>query len=151
MFSEQDSWFMQQALSLANEAQRQDEVPVGAVVTFGGKVIGKGHNQPISNNDPSAHAEIQALRDAALAMGNYRLVGATLYVTLEPCIMCAGAIIHARIAKVVYAATDSKGGAVESVFDVLKTKKLNHQVQCLGGLRCDESSQLLKSFFKSRR
>lgn len=151
MFSEQDHAFMQQALELAKEAQRQGEVPVGAVITLNDQVIGEGHNQPISTNDPSAHAEIQALRAAALTIENYRLIDATLYVTLEPCVMCAGAIIHARIAKVVYAATDPKGGAIQSVFEILETKKLNHQVQCLGGLFRDDASQLLKNFFKSRR
>jgi tRNA(adenine34) deaminase len=151
MFSEQDHAFMRQALSLAKEAQRQGEVPVGAIVTLNNQIVGKGHNQPISNNDPSAHAEIQALRDAASNIENYRLVNATLYVTLEPCVMCAGAIIHARIAKVIYAATDPKGGAVDSVFEILKTNKLNHQVQCAGGLFCGDASQLLKDFFKSRR
>jgi tRNA(adenine34) deaminase len=151
MFSEQDHALMRQALSLAKEAQHQGEVPVGAIVTLNNQIVGKGHNKPISNNDPSAHAEIQALRDAASNIENYRLVNATLYVTLEPCVMCAGAIIHARVAKVIYATTDPKGGAVESVFEILKTNKLNHQVQCLGGLLGDDASQLLKNFFKSRR
>jgi len=151
MFSEQDHAFMQQALLLAKEAQHQGEVPVGAIVTLNNQIVGKGHNQPIKNNDPSAHAEIQALRNAASNIANYRLVNATLYVTLEPCVMCVGAIIHARVAKVIYAATDPKGGAVESVFEILKANKLNHKVQCLGGLFCEDASQLLKDFFKSRR
>ena len=151
MFSEQDQVFMQQALHLAKQAESLGEVPVGAIVVLDDEVVGQGFNQPIQRHDPSAHAEIQALRDAANTLENYRLVNSTMYVTLEPCVMCAGAMIHARVANVVYAAADPKTGAAGSVFDILQTDKLNHRVQCQGGLLAQQSSQLLKAFFKKRR
>ncbi len=143
---------MAQALELARRAQESDEVPVGAVVVRDGEVLGQGWNRPIGGHDPTAHAEIVALRDAAKNAENYRLPGATLYVTLEPCPMCAGAIVHARIARVVFAATDPRAGAAGSVFDLLPSdERFNHRVACEGGLMADDSAQLLKAFFKARR
>ncbi|UCE88183.1 MAG: tRNA adenosine(34) deaminase TadA [Pseudomonadota bacterium] len=144
------SW-MENALELARRAQEEGEVPVGAVLVRSDTVIGEGWNRPISQHDPSAHAEIIALRDAALREGNYRLVDSTLYVTLEPCVMCAGALIHARVARVVYGARDPKGGAAGSVFDVLNTDRLNHQVDVTDGVLAEESAVLLQEFFKARR
>jgi len=142
---------MRRALALADRAEEQGEVPVGAVLVLDGRVVGEGWNGPISNTDPTAHAEIAALRDAALRLGNYRLPGTTLYVTLEPCAMCAGAIIHARVARVVYGSADPKGGAAGSVFHILRTDRLNHQVEVDGGLLGDEAGSRLQRFFKRRR
>ena len=137
---------------LARRAMAQGEVPVGALVVSEGRVIGEGWNQPIATLDPTAHAEIMALRDAASRTGNYRLNESTLYVTLEPCPMCAGAIVHARIRRVVYGAQDPKGGAAGSVFDLLPTDhRFNHRVEVEGGLLQQESSELLQSFFRQRR
>lgn len=146
-----DTKFMQRALALAREAETLDEVPVGAVLVVDGEIIGEGYNRPISTHDPSAHAEIIALRNAASRIGNYRLLNSVLYVTLEPCIMCMGAITHARVARVVYGATDPKGGAVESIYTVAQDKKLNHVVETQGGLLADECSELLTAFFRRRR
>lgn len=146
-----DSEFMQQALLLAREAAAYDEVPVGAVVVQDGVVIGCGFNQPISRHDPSAHAEIMALRDAAARLGNYRLPGCTLYITLEPCVMCVGAIIHARIARVVFAARDPKTGACGSVVDLFAETRLNHHAEVTGGVLAEECGALLSSFFAARR
>ncbi|MEJ2612650.1 MAG: tRNA adenosine(34) deaminase TadA [Candidatus Thiodiazotropha sp.] len=147
-----DKHFMQQALILAEKAESQDEVPVGAVLVRQGQVIGKGWNRPISSHDPTAHAEIVALRDAAVREGNYRLPGTTLYVTLEPCPMCAGAIVHARVNRVVYAAPDPKGGAAGSVFDLLPTDgRFNHRVEVIGGLLQECSARLLQEFFRRKR
>lgn len=146
-----DIRFMRQALALARQAQAAGEVPVGAVVVQGGEVIGEGWNQPIRSNDPSAHAEMVALRAAATHIKNYRLSGATLYVTLEPCAMCAGAIVHARLARVVYGAADPKAGAAGSVFQLLKSPALNHRANVNGGVLGEESSELLKAFFQLRR
>ncbi len=142
---------MQQALELAKLAAIQGEVPVGAIIVQDGQVIAAGYNQPISTCDPTAHAEIVALRAAALSVGNYRIANATLYCTLEPCAMCAGAIIQARLRKVVFAATDPKAGAVGSVMQLLNHPALNHRVPVEHGLLASESSQLLKQFFKARR
>ena len=147
----QDEKYMHEAISLADYASTQEEVPVGAVVVLEDKVIGKGWNQPISSNDPSAHAEIIALRDAALTLGNYRLINATLYTTLEPCTMCAGAILHARIKRVVYAAYDAKTGAAGSVFEVLNDARYNHTVEVQGGVLEKMSVELLQDFFRQRR
>jgi tRNA(adenine34) deaminase len=148
----EDLRFMAQALELARRAQESGEVPVGAVVVRDGEVLGQGWNQPIGGNDPTAHAEIVALRDAAQNAENYRLPGATLYVTLEPCPMCAGAIVHARIARVVFATTDPRAGAAGSVFDLLPSdERFNHRVACEGGLMAEDSAQLLKAFFRARR
>jgi len=142
---------MAQALQLAQRAEAEGEVPVGAVVVYQGQVIGEGWNAPIARHDPTAHAEIHALREAAARLGNYRLPGSTLYVTLEPCVMCAGAILHARIQRVVYGARDPKTGASGSVFDVLTTDKLNHRVEITQGVLQQQCGDLLRQFFKSRR
>jgi len=148
---ENDQYWMARALELAKHASQQGEVPVGAVIVRDEIVLGEGWNQPISQHDSTAHAEIQALRAACAHVENYRLPGATLYVTLEPCIMCAGAIVHARIERVVYATKEPKTGAVGSCFDIFNTQQLNHHVHCEHGLLADESTQLLQDFFRSRR
>jgi len=143
---------MQQALQLARRAEEEGEVPVGAVLVLGGKVIGEGWNRPIAAHDPTAHAEIQALRAAARNVGNYRLPGTTLYVTLEPCPMCAGAIVHARVARLVFGATDPRSGAAGSVFDLLPSDaRFNHRTECEGGVEAEASASLLKAFFRARR
>lgn len=143
--------FMREALALAAHAASAGEVPVGAVVVRDGKVVGRGFNRPISSSDPTAHAEIVALREAALAAGNYRLTGCDLYVTLEPCAMCAGAIQHARIARLVYGAADSKTGACGSVIDLFAEARLNHHASVTGGVLADQSAALLQGFFACRR
>jgi tRNA(adenine34) deaminase len=148
---ELDRHFMQQALEQAGFAALAGEVPVGAVIVRNGEVIARAFNQPITNHDPSAHAEILALRQAALSEENYRLPGATLYVTLEPCTMCAGAMLHARVDRIVYGAADSKTGAAGSVLDVFSSKQINHQTVVEGGLMAQECGQLLRDFFKERR
>jgi len=148
---ELDRQFMEQALEQAGLAALAGEVPVGAVIVRNGEVISKGFNQPITNHDPSAHAEILALRDAALSAENYRLPGTTLYVTLEPCIMCAGAMLHARVDRIVYGAADPKTGAAGSVLDVFSSKQINHQTVIEGGMMAQECAQLLRDFFKERR
>lgn len=142
---------MEQALALARTAGARGEVPVGALVVRDGQVIGRGGNAPIAGNDPTAHAEIAALRDAARAAGNYRLVGCELYCTLEPCAMCAGAILHARIARVVYGARDPKSGVCGSVLDLFAEARLNHHAVVVGGVRADACGALLSSFFAARR
>lgn len=142
---------MQQALALARAAAAGGEVPVGAVLVKDGQVIASGRNAPIAQNDPSAHAEIAALRAGAQALGNYRLDGCTLYVTLEPCAMCAGAILHARLERVVFGAADPKTGAAGSVLDVFAERRLNHQTQVQGGVLAEEAGALLQDFFRSRR
>jgi len=139
------------ALDHAREAGRRGEVPVGAVVVRDGQVLGEGGNQPVGTQDPTAHAEIVALRAAALAAGNYRLTNATLYVSLEPCPMCAGAIVHARLAAVVYGAPDPRQGAAGSVFNLLDSPSLNHRARVTGGVLGDESAALLRDFFRDRR
>jgi tRNA(adenine34) deaminase len=146
-----DQHFMREALHLAGQAAAGGEVPVGAVVVAEGEVIGRGFNAPISTRDPTAHAEIRALREAATAVGNYRLSGATLYVTLEPCVMCAGAMIHARLSRVVFGAPDPKTGACGSVVDIFAEQRLNHHAEVEGGVMADECGALLRSFFQSRR
>ena len=151
MQAELDRQFMQQALEQAQLAALAGEVPVGAVLVREGRVISKAFNQPISHHDPSAHAEMIALRQAALAEQNYRLPGTTLYVTLEPCTMCAGAILHARVDRVVFGAPDPKTGAAGSVADVFSSKQINHQTSVEGGIMDEECGQLLRSFFKERR
>ncbi|MES9833358.1 MAG: tRNA adenosine(34) deaminase TadA [Candidatus Thiodiazotropha sp. DIVDIV] len=149
---EQDEHFMQHALMLAERAEQQGEVPVGALLVMQGRVVGEGWNQPISGHDPTAHAEIVALRNAATHEHNYRLPGSTLYVTLEPCPMCAGAIVHARVKRVVYSAPDPKGGAAGSVFDLLPTDgRFNHRVEVDGGLLRERSAKLLQDFFRRKR
>jgi tRNA(adenine34) deaminase len=148
---ELDRQFMQQALEQAELAALAGEIPVGAVIVRNGEVIARSFNQPITNHDPSAHAEMLALRQAALSAENYRLPGTTLYVTLEPCIMCAGAMLHARVDRVVYGATDPKTGAAGSILDVFSSKQINHQTVIEGGMMAEECGQLLRDFFKERR
>ena len=151
-FSDDDDRFMQRALELARHAQDEHaEVPVGAVLVANGEVVGEGWNHSVSGNDPSAHAEVMALRDAGKRLGNYRFPGATLYVTLEPCVMCSGALVHARVARVVYGADDPKTGAAGSVFDTLVSQKHNHRIAVDKGLRADEAGALLRTFFRQRR
>ena len=142
---------MQRALELAREAAAEGEVPVGAVVVRDGQLLGAGRNAPIGRHDPAGHAEILALRAAGAAAGNYRLPGATLYVTLEPCPMCAGAMVHARIARVVYAAADPKSGAAGSVMDLVRSPHLNHRCEVAGGVMAEPAGELLRAFFRSRR
>jgi tRNA(adenine34) deaminase len=142
---------MHLALDLAGEAARQGEVPVGAVVVKDGRVIGQGYNRPISSRDPTAHAEIVALREACAAEGNYRLPGCELYVTLEPCTMCVGAMVHARIARIVYGASDPKTGACGSIMDLPALAAFNHHGAFEGGVLADESAALLRRFFAERR
>jgi tRNA(adenine34) deaminase len=146
-----DEALMREALAEADSARDAGEVPVGAIVVLGGEIIARGHNAVIRTNDPSAHAEIVALRQAAQAIGNYRLTGATLYSTIEPCAMCAGALVHARIARLVYGARDPKAGAVETYFGICTTDFLNHRVIVEGGILEDECSRVLQSFFRDRR
>ncbi|WP_159696988.1 tRNA adenosine(34) deaminase TadA [Massilia sp. 9I] len=143
--------YMQLALEQARLAWAEGEVPVGAVVVKDGEVIATGFNQPIGRHDPTAHAEIVALRAAAEKLGNYRLPGCELYVTLEPCIMCSGAMMHARLARVVYAAVDPKTGACGSVVNLFDEEKLNHHTEVAGGVMAEEASSLLKAFFAERR
>ena len=145
-----DDW-MGEALLLARAAGARGEVPVGAVVVKDGVIVGRGGNAPIAESDPTAHAEIAALRDAAGAMGNYRLPACELYVTIEPCVMCAGAILHARIARVVYGAPDPKTGACGSVVDLFAEPRLNHHASVTAGVRAGECGQLLSRFFEQRR
>jgi tRNA(adenine34) deaminase len=149
--SEDDLRFMRAALDQAEAAGAAGEVPVGAVLVLDGGIVGQGYNQPISGHDPSAHAEIMALRDAARHLGNYRLPGSTLYVTLEPCAMCCGAIMHARVARVVFGARDPKTGAVGSVVDLFAEARLNHHATVEGGVLAEECGALLSAFFASRR
>lgn len=146
-----DEDYMRAALEQARAAGAADEVPVGAVVVCGGEIVGRGFNQPISRHDPTAHAEIMALRDAAVRLGNYRLPGCELYVTLEPCAMCSGAIMHSRIARVVFGARDPKTGVAGSVLDLFAEARLNHHATIEGGLLADECGRMLSSFFAARR
>lgn len=142
---------MGRALALARRAEALGEVPVGAVLVVDGNIVGEGFNRPISSRDPTAHAEVQALRAAGQAVGNYRLPGSTLYVTLEPCVMCAGAILHARVARVVFGASDPKTGACGSVVDLFAEAKLNHHAEIEGGVLADECGRQLRDFFARRR
>jgi tRNA(adenine34) deaminase len=146
-----DEEFMHAALKLAQQAALEGEVPVGAVVVKDGEIIGRGSNAPISRHDPTAHAEIAALRDAAQRLGNYRLVGCELFVTLEPCVMCVGAMFHARIARVVYGSRDPKTGAAVSVLDLFNNAQLNHHASIEGGLLAEECGKVLSDFFAMRR
>ncbi|MDR2710554.1 MAG: tRNA adenosine(34) deaminase TadA [Burkholderiales bacterium] len=148
---DQDLRWMRQALALAEDAAARHEVPVGAIVVFENTIIGHGGNAPIAGNDPTAHAEIAALREAACALGNYRLPGCSLYVTLEPCAMCAGAIMHARIVRLVFGARDTKTGACGSVVDLFAESRLNHHTEVIPDILADESAALLSTFFKARR
>ena len=147
----QDELFMREALQLAEQGAALGEVPVGAVLVQDGEIIGRGFNSPISLNDPSAHAEVQAIRDAATNLQNYRLPNTTLYVTLEPCSMCAGLIVHARVTRVVFAAHEPRAGVVASQGCFFAQSFLNHNVQVTGGVLAEASAQLLKAFFKARR
>jgi tRNA(adenine34) deaminase len=151
MSAEIDAAMMREALELATRAALQGEVPVGALVAKDGRIVGRGYNAPIGTQDPTAHAEVRALRDAAKALGNYRLGGCTLYVTLEPCAMCAGAIMHARISRLVYSAADSKTGACGSVVDLFAEGRLNHHTEVTGGLLAVEAGKQLADFFAARR
>ena len=142
---------MREALTLAREAARHGEVPVGAVVVVDDEIVGRGFNQPIATNDPTAHAEIVALRDAARRLGNYRLTGSTLYVTIEPCQMCVGAMIHARVSKVVYGAREPKAGAIESAMRAHDHPSLNHRMAAEGGVLEEECRAEIQAFFEERR
>ncbi|VVC76294.1 tRNA-specific adenosine deaminase [Aquicella siphonis] len=151
MFSSQDEYWMRQALMMAEDARQAGEVPVGAVLVLGDEVIAQGFNCPISRLDPSAHAEMIALRRGAEKISNYRLLHTTLYVTLEPCIMCAGAMVHARIQRLVYGALDPRAGAVVSRARILDQEFLNHRVEYAGGLMAAECGEILTAFFRERR
>ncbi len=146
-----DTEFMRAAMAQAELARAAGEVPVGAVLVVNGEIVGRGYNQPISANDPTAHAEVMALRDAGLHLANYRLPGSTLYVTLEPCAMCCGAIMHARVERVVFGARDPKTGAVGSVIDLFAEARLNHHATAGGGVLAEECGALLSRFFAERR
>jgi tRNA(adenine34) deaminase len=146
-----DEQFMRRAIELAREAEAAGEVPVGAVIVRDGRIVGEGSNRPIGTRDPTAHAEMVALRAAGSASDSYRLTGATLYVTLEPCAMCAGAMVHARVQRLVYAATDPRAGAAGSVFDIVRHPALNHRIDCVAGVLADECSIMLREFFAARR
>ena len=146
-----DEYFMREAQREAREALAAGEVPVGAVVVLDGRVVGAGFNQPIGRADPTAHAEIVALRVAAREVGNYRLTGATLYVTVEPCVMCVGAIVHARIGTLVYGASEPKAGAVRSAMRALDHPALNHRVEVIEGVLDEECGQIMQEFFRDRR
>ena len=147
----QDEAWMREALTLAQKAEVEGEVPVGAVIVKDGEIIGRGWNHPIAAHDPTAHAEIIALRAAAQALGNYRLTDTTLYVTLEPCPMCAGAMVHARVGRLVYGASDPRAGSAGTVFNLTQAEALNHRLEVTGGVLSDECGGLLKGFFARRR
>ena len=146
-----DESFMRRALELARQAQAAGEVPVGAVIVRDGAVIAEGWNQPIRANDPSAHAEMIALRAAGLALGTYRLLDTTLYVTLEPCAMCAGAMVHARVRRLVFGTTDPRAGAAGSVFNIVQHPALNHRIECTAGVIAGDCAAMLREFFIARR
>ena len=150
-FSSQQQGWMQRALRLAEEGRALGEVPVGAVLVQGDDIVGEGFNHPVTSRDPTAHAEIVALRSACKKLGNYRVPGTVLYVSLEPCAMCAGALVHARVGKVIYAAAEPKAGAVDSTQRFFESPQLNHKVQWQSGLMKDEAKALLQDFFKRRR
>ena len=147
----EDQAFMERAMDLARMAEAAGEVPVGAVVVKSGQVVGEGWNRPISTRDPSAHAEMIAMRAAAAPLDNYRLLDTTLYVTLEPCAMCAGAMVHARVKRLIYAATDPRAGAAGSIFNIVQHAALNHRIETRSGLMAVECAGMLRSFFASRR
>jgi tRNA(adenine34) deaminase len=146
-----DLTFMQRALDLARKAERAGEVPVGAVIVRDGRIIAEGANCPIGSRDPTAHAEMIALRAASAASDSYRLTGTTLYATLEPCAMCAGAMVHARVQRLVYGATDPRAGAAGSVFDIVRSAALNHRIDCTSGVLAEDCGTLLREFFAARR
>jgi tRNA(adenine34) deaminase len=149
--SDLDLLFMSRALELAREAERAGELPVGAVIVKDGEIVAEGWNRPISTSDPTAHAEMVAIRAAGQKLNTYRLLDTTLYVTLEPCAMCAGAMVHARIKRLVFAASDPRAGAAGSVFNVVRHDALNHRIQCESGVLADECSAMLRGFFIARR
>jgi tRNA(adenine34) deaminase len=152
MSAKTDEIYMRRALELARKAWDEGEVPVGAVLVREGEIVAEGWNRPIAAHDPTAHAEIQTLQAAGRALGNYRLPDTTLYVTLEPCPMCAGAIVHARVARVVYGAGDPRAGAAGSVFDLLPSdERFNHRTACEGGVLAEEAAEMLRAFFRERR
>lgn len=151
LVSEADEKWMCEALMLARKAEAEGEVPVGAVVVKDDTIVGRGWNHPVAAKDPTAHAEIIAMRAAAQTLGNYRLPDTTLYVTLEPCAMCAGAMVHARVQRLVFGAADPRAGAAGSVFDIVRTPKLNHRLDVAGGVLADECGGLLQRFFELRR
>lgn len=151
MMQTEDLKWMREALELARRAEAEGEVPVGAVLVKAGARIAMGWNRPITSHDPTAHAEVVALRAAAEALGNYRLTDSTLYVTLEPCAMCAGALVHARVARLVYGAADPKAGAAGSVFNLVQAAPLNHRLEVTGGVLAEDCGVLLKDFFSRRR
>lgn len=142
---------MRRALELAKQGERAGEVPVGCVIVKDGEIIGEGFNHPITAHDPTAHAEIGAMREAAQRLGNYRLVDTTLYVTLEPCTMCAGTMVHARVKRLVFGASEPRTGAVGSVYDIPRDERLNHRLEVTEGVLAEESSAMLREFFRSRR
>ena len=146
-----DLHYMRAALAQAEQARASDEVPVGAVLVLAGEIVGRGYNQPISSRDPTGHAEVMALRDAGVRLANYRFPGSTLYVTLEPCAMCCGALLHARVARVVFGARDYKTGAAGSVIDLFAETRLNHHASVTGGVLADECGAMLSRFFAARR
>ncbi len=146
-----DQQFMQRAIELAQQAEAINEIPVGAVVVYQDNIIGEGFNQSISLNDPSAHAEMLAIRQAGKTLNNYRLLNCTLYVTLEPCAMCAGLLVHSRIKRLVFGADDAKTGSAGSVFNLVASEKLNHQIEVFGGVMAEQCSAMLSAFFKRRR
>ena len=145
------NFFMEEALKEAKKALEKGEVPIGAVVVLGEDIIGRGYNQPITENDPTAHAEIMALRDASMNLNNYRLKDTLVYSTLEPCLMCAGALVHARIKKLIYSASDPKSGVIESNGNLMRSAFLNHKISYEGGILKEESSEILKNFFLKKR
>lgn len=146
-----DVLFMHRALELARDAEACGEVPVGALIVKDGEIVAEGFNRPIRSHDPTAHAEIVAMRAAAMVLENYRIPGTTLYVTLEPCPMCTGAMVHARVERLVYAASDPRTGAAGSVFDLVRSEELNHRLEVESGVLADESGALLRTFFRARR
>ena len=151
MSGDDDEFYMRRAIELARDAEAAGEVPVGAVIVRDGEILAEGFNRPISTHDPTAHAEMVAVRAAAARIDNYRLLGTTLYVTLEPCAMCAGAMVHARVQRLVYAAADPRAGAAGSVFDVVQSPALNHRLEVVPGVLAEECAALLRSFFVARR
>ena len=151
MSSQTDNDYMRTALELATAGRERGEVPVGSVLVMDGEILGRGFNQPVSLNDPTAHAEIVALREAGRETGNYRLTGATLYVTIEPCQMCVGAMVHARIARLVYGAPEPKAGAIESAVRALEHPSLNHHIEVTGRVLEDECREAIQAFFRDRR
>jgi len=151
MGADPDTIWMRRAIELAQRAESSGEVPVGAVIVAGEKIVAEGRNCPVANSDPTAHAEIQALRAAGHATGNYRLPDTTLYVTVEPCPMCAGALVNARVARLVYGARDLRVGAAGTVFDIVRAPEVNHRLEVVGGILEDECRELVQSFFRARR